>query len=526
MGTASSSALRDDAAVNGPAYGSLESLGGPRKFKKKPVLVLDPEELEAAHAAFHEASAELLGEEVERAPRPAMILGLAPMVEDDPEELGESDEVAADAEDDLPSPDAVLALTRLSTPNIAEDEASAYPAQETDEAGETDEGAKPEFETAKHEEPAEPEAEAAEAEGDDALAENYIGPDFGPILDDSDIDDGLDLSKRIFPSLPLRPELREAAETPAADAPAPEPERVEPVAEKEADPVIRVEVLGRPPRDETPVEPPVTNALVEETAPTSDDFETRGEQLDPEPLASELPPVEQADETEAAPDEAIEEPSTTTTEDTEPKPARFDELNPARLRDDEIFDLDAWLNEPQGNSPVAPASSDADTNADADATEESASGSPYPQFSIAPIPPSPPASGSDEDEKLPIDDEWLAEHDQDEFDNEPEPQPASDAFELHALGDGEGDSGDEAEDGSFTVTLDEDDVVDGYAFMRDPRSRRDAISAAAPGTQSSLRARLLHEAEAEADVADFDEQDEPQPRSLLLRWWHAFLRLF
>ena len=63
MGNATSSALRADETVtparmadnDGPAFGSLANLGGPRKFKKKPVLVLDPEELEKAHMMFQEA---------------------------------------------------------------------------------------------------------------------------------------------------------------------------------------------------------------------------------------------------------------------------------------------------------------------------------------------------------------------------------------------------------------------------------------------------------------------------------------
>ena len=112
MGSAASPALRDENAANGPVYGSLEGLGGPRKLKKKPVLVLDPEELEQAHAMFQDASAEMLGEQVERAPKPATILGLAPMEDDDPEEMGESDEAEAEDDTDMPSAEAVLSLTR------------------------------------------------------------------------------------------------------------------------------------------------------------------------------------------------------------------------------------------------------------------------------------------------------------------------------------------------------------------------------------------------------------------------------
>jgi len=105
---------------DGPAFGSLASLGGPRKFKKKPVLVLDPEELEKAHMMFQEASAEMLGEE---APRPerggGMLLGLAPMDDEDaaPEDMGESDDAdSGDDSDHIPSAEEVLRMTESRAP--------------------------------------------------------------------------------------------------------------------------------------------------------------------------------------------------------------------------------------------------------------------------------------------------------------------------------------------------------------------------------------------------------------------------
>ena len=123
MGNATSSALRaDDPATggDGPAFGSLASMGAPRKLKKKPVLVLDPEELAAAHMLFQDASAELLGEEVDRSARPAPVLGLAPMDLDGPPEglqdTGEDDEIE---EDDLPP---VRDLLRVSDARPALDE--------------------------------------------------------------------------------------------------------------------------------------------------------------------------------------------------------------------------------------------------------------------------------------------------------------------------------------------------------------------------------------------------------------------
>ena len=110
MGNATSSALRADDPVTpvsgagdeGPAFGSLANLGGPRKFKKKPVLVLDPEELEKAHMIFQEASAELLGEEVQRPERPRPVLGLAPIDDEDaaPDDMGESDDIEAGDDND------------------------------------------------------------------------------------------------------------------------------------------------------------------------------------------------------------------------------------------------------------------------------------------------------------------------------------------------------------------------------------------------------------------------------------------
>lgn len=122
MGNATSSALRTDDPVtpapapgdDGPAFGSLANLGAPKKLKKKPVLVLDPEELEKAHMMFQEASAELLGEEVERPERDASVLGLAPIDDGDatPEDMGASDDSeAGDDSEDIPSAEDVLRMT-------------------------------------------------------------------------------------------------------------------------------------------------------------------------------------------------------------------------------------------------------------------------------------------------------------------------------------------------------------------------------------------------------------------------------
>ena len=127
MGNATSSALRAEDAMapaamrgdDGPAFGSLANLGGPRKFKKKPVLVLDPEELEKAHMMFQEASAEMLGEEAPKHEKGAAVLGLAPMDDEDatPEDMGASDDVEAGEDDEaIPSAEEVLRMTEARAP--------------------------------------------------------------------------------------------------------------------------------------------------------------------------------------------------------------------------------------------------------------------------------------------------------------------------------------------------------------------------------------------------------------------------
>lgn len=93
---------------------------GRSKPKKKPVLVLAPEELEQAHMLFQQGAAEQLGEfdPVERAARSASLFGLAPMGSEDDEAdnfspldpLDPLDDVVEEAE--APEPDKVLSLTR------------------------------------------------------------------------------------------------------------------------------------------------------------------------------------------------------------------------------------------------------------------------------------------------------------------------------------------------------------------------------------------------------------------------------
>ncbi len=177
MGNATSSALRADETVtparmagdDGPAFGSLANLGGPRKFKKKPVLVLDPEELEKAHMLFQEASAELLGEEVERPERPKSILGLAPIDDHEaaPEDMGQSDDSeAGDDTDAIPSAEDVLRMT----------------------AGR---------------EPVDPDTDIEDGMEDDFISRQL---------------ENLEVGHRIFPSLPLKSESEIAAEEDAERA--------------------------------------------------------------------------------------------------------------------------------------------------------------------------------------------------------------------------------------------------------------------------------------------------------------------
>lgn len=71
-------------------YGSLITLG-PRTFKKKPVLMLDAEELAKAHLAIAMGGAEIMETmpdpvEAPRPRQPSMLLGLAPMGAEEPDE--------------------------------------------------------------------------------------------------------------------------------------------------------------------------------------------------------------------------------------------------------------------------------------------------------------------------------------------------------------------------------------------------------------------------------------------------------
>ncbi|WP_343808186.1 hypothetical protein [Alteraurantiacibacter aestuarii] len=95
-------------------FGSLITLG-PRKFKKKPVLTLDPEELEKAHLQFQLDGAQIMGEDapLERAPVP--VLGLAPIDAEEAEHLiGADDDEELDESDLPPLPELLADPDRLS----------------------------------------------------------------------------------------------------------------------------------------------------------------------------------------------------------------------------------------------------------------------------------------------------------------------------------------------------------------------------------------------------------------------------
>ncbi len=122
MGTANSSAARigEPAAIDpmtgfeaaNDAYGSLAMLVSRPKPKKKPVLVLDADELAAAHLLFQQGAAEQL-EDADRIERAPMMLGLAPLGSDaETDDLPGPDEDEYTIEADAPAPEDVLNMTR------------------------------------------------------------------------------------------------------------------------------------------------------------------------------------------------------------------------------------------------------------------------------------------------------------------------------------------------------------------------------------------------------------------------------
>lgn len=133
----------------GPAYGSLMGLGGAKK-KKKPVLVLDAEELEKAHEAIAMGGAQIMdAADLAPAERPApaapVMLGLVPMgaEEDEAEEADEygadEAEVAADVPFEETCIDAGLAETRAAEHDDSGEDADADEDEDADADEDEDE---------------------------------------------------------------------------------------------------------------------------------------------------------------------------------------------------------------------------------------------------------------------------------------------------------------------------------------------------------------------------------------------------
>ncbi|MDE1466413.1 hypothetical protein [Aurantiacibacter sp. D1-12] len=505
MGIAASSALRDENAADGPAYGSLETLGGPKKLKKKPVLVLDPEELEKAHAMFHEASADLLGEEVERAPKPAMILGLAPMEDDDPDELGQSDEIEDDGDDSQPDAEAVLSLTRRKAAPVIDQSGLGLDDIDMNAKGFGDYG--------------------------------YADPD-GPEQDD------IDLENRIFPSLPIQPDLGEQDE----------PEAAEPVAAEEM-PIPAEEELEDLPADVAPVEP-------QDMAPAETEISKAPEpevsSMPSEPIEAPLPPIEALQDRiaqryrEQQDNNAAETADNQPEPDLKPLPESAEELRERHKKD--WFDLDkdeveareihAWRDENWSDDEVIEPPVD-ETPAIEEPAEETPSPS-DPATNTVDIPPfeerNPPRDLSaaeefvDEPPEEPAVEDYaplpnvMRPQDDDDFvfvpaskriaEHEEAPMEIEEEPVLVAEEDYAAPAPVEASVSDDSVTYTDDDSVDGCAFMRDPRSRREAIAATPKGRQSALRAKLFREAELEA------QRQAARGNSIVMRFWNWLRGLF
>ena len=277
------------------------------------------------------------------------------------------------------------------------------------------------------------------------------------------------MATRIFPSLSLHPDAADDDAPSAEEFVAPKWPVAKPDPEPEAQPTLAPEPVPAPePEPQPEPEPKAAEALPDlpaarapepkplvamspvETPPIAEQPPERAERKEqftftpalrttPAPKAEPAPPAPEAS------DESL-------------RPARFDELNPAKDygTPDEVYDLDNWLTESQDEAQPAATQTDPE---------------------LTPDPVTPPEL----DVELPPEQEVA-------------PPPERDArqspIEEPAVADNHDD-----------VTVTEDDRVDGYAFMRDPRSRRSAVVSAPQGRQSALRAKLLREAEEDAAEA-------------------------
>ncbi len=442
MGNATSSALRAEDTMtpapahgdDGPAFGSLANLGGPRKFKKKPVLVLDPEELEKAHMMFQEASAELLGEEVERHEKPKSILGLAPMDDEDatPEDMGDSDDAEAGTDDEvIPSAEDLLRMTEARAPidPAMADTQDDYIAQQL-ESLDVDHRIFPSLPLKSEEEiAAEEEAEraAAQASAESEAAASTAAATDSPAPRIDFIPEDEPASPYVGPFENLRSTGREdqsqeeqQAELPSHAFP------VNPLPEPEAE-------MEPPPEPE----PQVAHATADSVFGDEPflDFPTQPLRFVPEPEAVE----------QAVP-EAVEETTPETVEEFAPEPV--DHAMPEA--EDNIAPEAEVLAEQE-----MPAEHPAEAEDPVDYHTEPEAG-----FELE------LHNEIDWDENAPL---GLGP----DYEPEPEPEPEREP------------------DGSYTEV--EDEPVDGYAFMYAGNPRARTLHALAEGESNSLRAKLLKE---------------------------------
>ncbi|MWV29384.1 hypothetical protein [Aurantiacibacter rhizosphaerae] len=478
MGNATSSALRaDDPATSapvsaparggapgedGPAFGSLATLGGPKKFKKKPVLVLDPEELEKAHMLFQDASAELLGEDVERPERAAPVLGLAPMALDDgdadPIDAGEDGEDIEDGE--IPSAEELLRMTasRPAPDDEGEDEDEAAIAAHLERL-DIDRRIFPSLPLKSEDEiAAEEEAERLAAEQQSAMDEAELEMDLPPPEADGEEQEGFveetsDYLHQAQDEAPA-PLARPAGSFPVNLLPEPEPELLHPAPTVE-------DVVEEPAAE---FEPQAEETIATAKAVFGDepflDFPTQHISWTPEDE-----PAQEAELSSTAPE--LPEPEL-------PEP----EVDAAELHAPEMPEPAPY--EPEAELPPVEYSA---TLPDVDDDQSN-------RFEWA--------YEDDEDEAVGQTDPAADEPPKEVHWPEPEAEPEPETPDYH--------------DGSYTEI--DDDQVDGYAFMYANNPRGRTIHALAEGESNSLRAKLIKERE---DLLAKMEADEQKP-SLLARF--------
>ncbi len=454
------------AGEDGPAFGSLANLGGPKKFKKKPVLVLDPEELEKAHMMFQDASAELLGEEVQRPERPSAVLGLAPMDDEDssPEDMGADEEGDETDDTEVPTAEDLLRMS-ASRPEPDPDDEAAIAAHL--EGLDFDHRIFPSLPLKSDEEiAAEEEAELARSEREKAEEfENGDADDFTPPHDAAYRAEAtynepgmastggdappVDPRAQRFPVNPL-PE-------PEAEYDLPEEAFAEPEIESQTEePAERAQVFGDEPFLEFPTGPISWRPVAGEPA-------------------ADLEPAAEQDLNEAQPDT-----------DASVEDDTFAAL--PEVEAEAEFEPDAW-SEPMEEPASSELPLDYATVPEA-VPEDRSSAEPEDDTSADYEPYSP---YTDED---PNRFEWEMEEVVEDGHVPPPPQdrpePADDFLEEEI----------DEEDDSYTET--DDEPVDGYAFMYSANPRGRTLHALAEGESNSLRARLIREreqAQAESEYA-------------------------